>query len=229
MNYNWIAHPLYWNNTQICIKSKIWSKVISKNRSVKSTIKYLRKAQFKKTSVLTSNISRKWRKQKLTCVYGSVHHLYFMCTCTCIQKILQTYSIDLVLRFLNEFWGTWNLWLNLKFSCWNPRELYKVNDSYPANIYLFKVNTNNTKRKSLASFWYLYCNFEHISHLILVCFYCCLWTGKQDWTDRHRMHSVAQNLREALDFLGTYILPCEKENSLDLQIFSSIGEKTKKL
>ena len=86
MNYNWIAHPLYWSNTQICIKSKIWSKVISKNRSVKSTIKYLRKAQFKKTSVLTSNISRKWRKQKLTCVYDSVHHLYFMCTCTCITS-----------------------------------------------------------------------------------------------------------------------------------------------
>ena len=48
----------------------------------------------------------------------------------------------------------------------------------PAGIYLLKVNNINTRTrfeicskltiKILASFWYLYCNFEHISHLVLV-------------------------------------------------------------
>ena len=50
----------------------------------------------------------------------------------------------------------------------------------PANIYLFKVNNRNTKKKvwnmfkvnnnntrktSLTSLWYFFVNFEHISHL----------------------------------------------------------------
>ena len=32
---------------------------------------------------------------------------------------------------------------------------------------MFKVNNKNIRKTSMTSFWYFYCNFEHISHISL--------------------------------------------------------------
>ena len=63
-------------------KVKCCTKWFSKNRSVKSKNLLPRKGTnlFETTIVLTSNISRKWRTQKMSYAYCRLqHHFYFVC------------------------------------------------------------------------------------------------------------------------------------------------------
>ena len=48
-----------------------------------------------------------------------------------------------------------------------PNDFFKFfQNYYPANIYLFKVNNRNTRKRTTSGIFII--NFEHTSHLFLV-------------------------------------------------------------
>ena len=65
-----------------------------------------------------------------------------------------------------------------KVNDFDPLTIVASPNILPSRIYLVKINSRNTragceicselKIKTLASFWFLIVNFEHISHLVLV-------------------------------------------------------------